>query len=138
MAAGAESACSGRSLDRTSAVDLGFGMTRVTLVESRGGRCRLRAAGEFDRDSCDQFGAAVRVALAGFCREIVVDLAEVTFVDARTVRTLLACHRSAGDHGCDLCVVNATGVVARVLELTGARTELSGVAELSPPPAGRR
>jgi hypothetical protein len=50
-------------------------MTRVTLVESRGGRCRLRAVGEFDRDDCDQFPAAVRVALAGYCSAILVDLA---------------------------------------------------------------
>jgi len=100
-------------------------MTRVTLVESRGGRCRLRAVGEFDRDTCDQFGAATRVALAGHCHEIVVDLAEVTFVDAATVGALLACHDSAAMHGCDLCVVNESGVAARVLEIAGARGRLA-------------
>jgi anti-anti-sigma factor len=116
----------------------GVGMTHVTLVDSRGGRCRLRAAGEFDRDNCDEFPAAVRVALAGYCREIVLDLAEVTFVDAGVVSSLLACRRSAAQHGCRLRVVNEVGVVARVLELTGARAELEGIPELSPPPAGRR
>jgi anti-anti-sigma factor len=109
-------------------------MTRVTLEESRVGRCRLRAVGEFDRDSCDQFRAATRVALAGHCREIVVDLAEVTFVDAATVSALLACHETAAAHGCDLYVINEWGVAARVLEIAGARTRLAATHQ----PAARR
>ncbi|HEY0534557.1 MAG TPA: STAS domain-containing protein [Actinoplanes sp.] len=109
-------------------------MTRVTLAEFRSGRCRLRAVGEFDRDCCDQFEAATRVALACYCREIVVDLAEVTFVDAATVGALLACHESAATHGCDLWIVNDSGVAARVLEISGARHRL-----LSPSsPAGQQ
>jgi anti-anti-sigma factor len=114
-------------------------MTSVTLVESRGGRCRLRATGEFDRDNCDQFPAAVRVALAGYCGDIVLDLAGVTFIDAATVRALLSCREAAAAHGCDLWVLNETGVPARVLEMTGARARLAGIAELSPTsPGGRR
>jgi anti-anti-sigma factor len=94
-------------------------MTRVTLVDSRGGWCRLRAVGEFDRDDCGQFAAATRVALAGYCREVVVDLAEVTFVDAATVGALLACRASSVASGCDFRIANARGVVARVLEIAG-------------------
>ena len=109
-------------------------MTRVTLTESRGGWCRLRAVGEFDRDTCDQFRAATRVALAGRCREIVVDLAEVTFVDAATVGALLACREAAATHGCDLCVVNESGVAARVLEIAGARSKLAAANQ----PSARR
>jgi anti-anti-sigma factor len=94
-------------------------MTRVTLAESRGGRCRLRAVGEFDRDNCDQFAAATRVALAGRCHEIVIDLAETTFVDAATVGALLACRSNAAAHGCGLSIVNEWGVVSRVLSILG-------------------
>jgi anti-anti-sigma factor len=112
-------------------------MTSVTLEESRGGRCRLRATGEFDRDNCDQFPAAVRVALAGYCRDIVVDLAEVTFIDAATVRALLACREAAVAHGCDLWVLNETGVVAAVLEIAGAWAGLAGTAEFTRPAARR-
>jgi len=105
-------------------------MTRVTLVESRGGRCRLRAVGEFDRDNCDQFGAATRVALSAYCAELVVDLAEATFVDAATTRALLECYEHAATYGCQLRIVNTSGVVARVLELCDARRALLS-------PAGR-
>jgi anti-anti-sigma factor len=71
--------------------------------------------GEFDLAAHD----ALRAALAdhGSAKAIVIDLTQVSFIDAATVGLLLEAHAAATGLGCTLRVVGAVGVVHRVLEI---------------------
>jgi anti-anti-sigma factor len=91
-----------------------------------GDSARLVACGELDRDNQEQISAAVRRELAAGRNVITVDLRDVTFLDAGALRTLVACRDLAVGAGRRMPVINATGLVALVLELT---------TDLVPPPA---
>lgn len=84
------------------------------------GPARLAAAGEFDRDNRHRIVAAVRQALADGHPHITIDFAEVTLIDAGTVRALLASRTLALTHGGELRILRANGVVEFVLTVTGA------------------
>lgn len=90
----------------------------------------LLAYGEFDADNSDEIATAVQDALAAGRHAITVDLQHVGFISAATVRTLLTCRAVAVADGGSLRVVNAGGIVARVLDLTVSQDDLR--------PAGRR
>jgi anti-anti-sigma factor len=60
---------------------------------------------------------------------IEVDLGALRFMDSTGVAALNRAYRTTSRHGCVLVVTRATGVVLRVLELTGALTHLSPRAE---------
>ena len=94
---------------------------------------------------------SVRVALAGECdlevREelttalldavrrspvVVVDLRSLNFLDSSGVHSLITAHHAAKESGRRLFVVNPTGAVATVLDLTGV------AALLSPPSSNGR
>ena len=83
----------------------------------------VRLSGEFDMGGCDQFDAAVRMLGADGLRKIVIDLAELTFIDSSGIRSLLDTKRRAEEQGLDLVVrVPENGQVRQVLELTGVGT----------------
>jgi len=90
-------------------------------------------------------GAGLRVSLAGDCdlavrdelvttllaavsrsRCVVVDLAEVDFLDSSGIHGLVAAHRAAVERGGRLYLENPSGTVANVLEVTGVRDLLGG------------
>src|SRR3954447_7195108 len=102
---------------------------------------------QFEVKTTDEDGL-VRVALAGECDLavsaqldevlaaalnrgplVVVDLAGLAFLDSSGVQGLITAHHAARKRGCRLVTVNAKGVVATVLDLTG-------VAELLGAPPG--
>ncbi|NUT37558.1 MAG: STAS domain-containing protein [Hamadaea sp.] len=58
-------------------------------------------------------------------RDVVIDLAGVTFIDSTGVRVLVEAYRTARQHGLSLSVRGARHWVARVLEVTGVATMLS-------------
>ena len=57
---------------------------------------------------------------------VVADLAAVTFIDSAGINTLLKSRRLAEERGRRFRIVNATGVVHEVLDLTGVLDHLSG------------
>jgi anti-anti-sigma factor len=99
-----------------------FGTT--TSVEA--GRVVVALAGECDIAARDEL-TSVLLAAVGSARIVFVDLAELRFLDSSGVHGLVAGHRAAIERGGRLYVVNAAGVVAAVLDLTG-------VGELLRPP----
>jgi anti-anti-sigma factor len=80
---------------------------------------RLHARGEFDRDNCDLITAAFTGAIVSGPAGTILDLAEVTFIDAATVRALATAGDLAVTAGATLHVQNASGVVALVLTIAG-------------------
>jgi anti-anti-sigma factor len=83
-------------------------------------RCRVTVAGELDFAAAPWLWEKVSAALNGpACRDLVVDLSGVTFLDAGGVGALArmwqACHRVGGR----ITVFGAYGMVAEILHLTG-------------------
>jgi anti-sigma B factor antagonist len=101
----------------------GFEVTTSTRAE----RTVVALAGECDLSVCDELTTALLGAV-GEGREVVVDMGELSFLDSSGVHGLVTAYHAAKREGVPLHVVNAGGVVADVLDLTG-------VAELLGPPA---
>jgi anti-anti-sigma factor len=91
------------------------------------GRAVVALTGEGDLAVCEELTTALFAAVAS-APAVVVDLAALRFLDSSGVHTLVMAHQAAQRDGVRLYVVNASGVVADVLDLTG-------VADLLAPPA---
>lgn len=110
---------------------------RSTTVGTAGGSAVvvLSPTGELDLAT----STALRDALAEACDQglvVVVDLAEVTFVDSTALGVLVGAARRLQAGGCHLTVRNASGRVHTVLVMTGL-DRLFDVEQARPPgPAG--
>lgn len=80
-------------------------------------------AGDCDLRSRDEMTAAL-LAAAQTGRTVTVDLARVSFLDSSGLHALVRAHHAAVERAGALYVVNATGTVATVLEITGILTLL--------------
>ncbi len=88
---------------------------------------RLRVAGEIDLSNIEALQAEVANALeSGETRLVVVDLAEVSFLDSSGISALLKGRRLADDAGKGFRVEGAQGMVREVLTITGVWEHLSG------------
>ncbi|MFD1374551.1 STAS domain-containing protein [Actinoplanes sichuanensis] len=81
-----------------------------TLVVALAGECDLRSRDEMTSALLD----AVRSS-----RTVTVDLSDVGFLDSSGLHALVTAHQEALELSGVLYVVNATGTVATVLEITG-------------------
>jgi anti-anti-sigma factor len=79
--------------------------------------------GELDLTTAPELETALLE--ADDCRELVVDLAAVTFMDSTGLRLLLAQRERARRSGIDFVVTGVDGAVARVLEISGLNPDLS-------------
>jgi stage II sporulation protein AA (anti-sigma F factor antagonist) len=93
------------------------------------GRAVVAVAGEMDLATAPALESALFDASPTGTRNVMVDLADVTFLDCRALGALLAAHQRLVQCGGRLGVRNADGIVRRILDLTGAAAELglSGV-----------
>jgi len=83
-------------------------------------------AGEFAFEESPGVRSAVFDALTDSeVREVVVDLADVSFIDSTGIGTLAVAHRVGGD-SCPVRVVNPTPAVRRILDVTGVLGILTG------------
>lgn len=89
---------------------------RTTTAGS--GRVIVTLTGECDLAGRDDLIATLLRAVDD-AELVVVDLAGVTFMDSSGIHALVTAHRSARDADRALHVVNASGPVATVLEITG-------------------
>ncbi|NMO52809.1 STAS domain-containing protein [Actinoplanes sp. TBRC 11911] len=90
------------------------------------GLVRVALAGECDLAVCAQLDEVLSEALSR-AAVVVVDLADLMFLDSSGVHGLIVAHHAAQQRGGRLVAVNARGAVATVLDLTG-------VGELLGPP----
>jgi anti-sigma B factor antagonist len=96
------------------------------------GRAVVALIGECDLTSKDELASAL---LAAVEREplVVVDLGALTFLDSTGLYGLVAAHRAATQYGGRLYVINASGAVANVLNITGVGELLRQPADGSDP-----
>lgn len=80
----------------------------------------LRPTGELDINSRDDLRATILGAL-GRAPGVVVDLADVTFIDSEALGALIEGYNAALASGAGFRVVNARRAVARVLNVSGAQ-----------------
>jgi anti-anti-sigma factor len=91
------------------------------------GRVVVTLVGECDQAVREEFVAVLLTAVDG-APAVVVDLARLDFLDSSGLHGLITAHHAARARGGRVSVVNASGVVANVLDITG-------VGELLRPPA---
>jgi anti-sigma B factor antagonist len=79
----------------------------------------LRVAGEVDLATAPELAEALDTALKPHGQSVVLDLAEVDFIDTSGVRALLDGRRLATERGTELAVIAPPGSAARrLLEMT--------------------
>jgi anti-anti-sigma factor len=74
--------------------------------------------GECDLAARDKLTSSL-LAAVGSAPVVVVDVAALTFLDSTGIHSLVTAHHAARAAGGRLHLVNATGMVANVLDLTG-------------------
>ena len=84
-------------------------------------------AGECDFATCGELTSALLSALSS-AQVVVVDVGGLTFLDSSGINSLVTAHHAAQRADARLYLVNASGVVATVLDITG-------VGDLLGPPA---
>jgi anti-sigma B factor antagonist len=90
----------------------------------RADRLLVALTGECDLRSRDEMTATLLAAVTA-SDKVIVDLAEVRFLDSSGLHALVTAHHAALARAGTLHVVNATGTVATVLEITGVLELLS-------------
>jgi len=88
----------------------------------------LAMAGEIDLATSGHFRESVEVALGAGSQAMVLDMAEVTFMDSTMLRELLRAHKDLDASGGRLVLAAAQPAIRRLLELTGT----TGLFELVP------
>jgi anti-sigma B factor antagonist len=79
----------------------------------------LRATGDLDAYTAPGLRAQLHEATSGAAELVVVDLAEITFIDSAGLGTLVGAHRRMREAGGRLRIVRPPALVARAFELTG-------------------
>ena len=92
---------------------------------SNDGTIVVAVRGELDIASAPRFKLTLETAESGDVRLVIVDLAELQFIDSTGLRVLLDAKRRASAAGGDLRIVNARGEVRRLLEIAGVLELLS-------------
>ena len=100
-------------------------------VGRNGNSAWVRPAGDLDLDTVRRVESALVELHEDGCRNLVLDLRGLTFMDSTGLRLVIRWHTAARDDGFRFAVVPGTEVVQRVFRLTGMDDHLT-VAE--PPP----
>jgi anti-sigma B factor antagonist len=97
----------------------------LARVDARGGVVLLRLEGELDMAAAPAIRGAIDAARAEGRAPVVLDFAEVTFVDSAALRELLEGDERLRADGAELVVAAPRRVVARLLELTSTSEMLT-------------
>ena len=97
-------------------------------VEHGGATVIVRPVGEMDITSQTQWHAAVAAATGRPYRELVIDMAEVSFMDVSGLNCLIATAHQLRDAGIEVSVANASRQVERVCALSEAFDTTGGIA----------
>jgi anti-anti-sigma factor len=102
---------------------------RIETTNSRfretGSRTTIKLTGELDSGTCGQLVSSVeRVLEARKAREIVLDLAEVSFIDSSGMRAIVIIERAAAERGIELTIVSPAEPVTDLLRIVGIAERL--------------
>lgn len=84
----------------------------------------LRLSGELDIASAGQLETAIAELCADGCRRLVVEMAELDFMDSTGLRSLLVSSELCEVNGCELRLGRTSPQVARLLEVSGVGEHL--------------
>ena len=98
---------------------------RVAVVAAPGGGVTLELGGELDLSTVSIFVEALDQLLDGDPTEIEVDMSKLTFIDSSGVGAYVTAYRRAQARGSHLSVGERSGLVQRVLELSGVEDALA-------------
>ncbi len=87
---------------------------------------RVTLSGEFDLDGAPQVQSTLSSLAGQGITSVVVDVAGLTFVDSTGLRAILAGREKLQAAGATLVLEGASGVVERVLDMTGLGGLLAG------------
>jgi anti-sigma B factor antagonist len=79
----------------------------------------VAVAGEVDAHNCSELGAAIIAATGDASASVVLDAAELAFIDSSALSELLRVSKLLDERGGSISIVNAGASVHRVLEITG-------------------
>jgi anti-sigma B factor antagonist len=96
----------------------------------------VSVAGEIDLYTAGNLESEALRALERPVARLVLDLADVTFCDSQGLAVLVRIDRTARARGGHLTIVNATRIVARVMQITGLDIALD-VVDSSTPDSGK-
>jgi len=82
-------------------------------------RATLSVAGEVDISTSGELRRALEASLAAPCRELVIDLADVEFMDSSGLHALVEATQVFRTRGGLVCLVKPSQPVLRLLEITG-------------------
>jgi anti-sigma B factor antagonist len=99
----------------------------MITTEWREGEATLVVHGDIDIAAKGPVGSAIEAAVgtAG-ATDVVIDLSDVPFLDSSGINVLVQGRRLADEHQVTYRVVGSTGIVRKVLELTGVWDHLTG------------
>jgi anti-sigma B factor antagonist len=89
------------------------------VVRTEGDTVTMELAGEFDLGSAAHFSAGANEAMNVEAATLVVDLADLTFIDSTGVAALLELHHRLNAAGRSLRVINVGRQPASVFAMTG-------------------
>jgi anti-sigma B factor antagonist len=93
-----------------------FGL--VLSVDEQEGIVRVGASGEIDLSTSADLEQQLGSVIAGGCRELVLDLSDVSFLDSTGLSTLWTLRQRLRDNGCAFILGAPSEPVQRVLRLT--------------------
>lgn len=114
--------------------------TEVTMTDEgfrvrshqRGGVYELKCSGPIDTAAVIAVREATLRALSSRCRAIVIDLADVPFVDSAGLTSMRLVHKAAEIADVDLRLVGANAAVTKMLRVADAEYLLGTVANAAP------
>jgi anti-sigma B factor antagonist len=95
-------------------------------VSHENDRVVVKLGGELDCSNTDELTRLLHHVVGNRARTVVVDMADVTFMDSSGLRCLLQAAEHASSCDAQLVVERASGIVRRVLAVTGTETALTG------------
>jgi anti-sigma B factor antagonist len=88
-------------------------------IENRADHAVVTAAGEIDAATADTVATAVAGALADGCKRVLLDFAQVTFIDSTGLGVLVKSHRAAVAADAFFAVVHPTPTTRKLIRVLG-------------------
>jgi len=100
------------------------GMLTLSCLISPAGQATVTLAGELDAASADQACEYVRGAIDAYGGQVLLDVAGLSFCDARGLGALVRMSGHAGQAGCSLHLVAPPPRLMKIIRITGLEDRL--------------